>query len=97
MGLPQAADGIVSTWALHDLGDPEYTRSVYAASRRVLKTGGVFLNGCLPIFTTIVAWFWLRQRSRPVQIVGLIVILAGIVLLVVIALLLPILKMTTTI
>ena len=43
--VPQAADGIVSTWALHDLGDPEYTRSVYAASRRVLKTGGVFLNG----------------------------------------------------
>jgi len=43
--VPQAADGIVSTWALHDLGDPEHTRSVYAASRRVLKTGGVFLNG----------------------------------------------------
>jgi SAM-dependent methyltransferase len=43
--VPQAADGMVSTWALHDLGDPEHTRSVYAASRRVLKTGGVLLNG----------------------------------------------------
>jgi SAM-dependent methyltransferase len=43
--VPQGADGVVSTWALHDLGDPEHTRSVYAASRRVLRPGGVFLNG----------------------------------------------------
>ena len=42
--------------------------------------GGVFLNGSLPLFTTIVAWLWLGQKSRPSQIVGLVIIMAGVVL-----------------
>ena len=42
--------------------------------------GGVFLNGCLPIFTALFAWIWLGQRSRFSQIVGLGVILAGVTL-----------------
>jgi len=35
----------VSTWALHDLGGEEATRSVYAACRRLLPDGGLLLNG----------------------------------------------------
>jgi drug/metabolite transporter (DMT)-like permease len=42
--------------------------------------GGVFMNGCLPIFTTIFTWIWIGQRSRFSQIVGLGIILIGIIL-----------------
>ena len=42
--------------------------------------GGVFMNGCLPIFTTIFAWIWIGQRSRFSQIVGLGIILTGVIL-----------------
>jgi drug/metabolite transporter (DMT)-like permease len=42
--------------------------------------GGVFMNGCLPIFTTIFAWIWFGQRSRLSQIVGLGIILTGVFL-----------------
>ena len=42
--------------------------------------GGVFLNGCLPIFTTIFTWIWIGQRSRFSQIVGLGIILSGVFL-----------------
>lgn len=42
--------------------------------------GGVFLNGCLPIFTTLFTWIWIGQRSRFSQIVGLGIILAGVTL-----------------
>ena len=42
--------------------------------------GGVFMNGCLPIFTTIFTWIWIGQRSRFSQIVGLGIILTGVIL-----------------
>ena len=42
--------------------------------------GGVFLNGCLPLFTTIFTWIWIGQRSRLSQIVGLGIILTGVIL-----------------
>ncbi|MGD2270699.1 MAG: DMT family transporter [Desulfobacterales bacterium] len=42
--------------------------------------GGVFMNGCLPIFTTLFAWIWLGQKSRFSQIVGLGIILTGVTL-----------------
>jgi len=42
--------------------------------------GGVFLNGCLPIFTCFFAWIWLGQKSRSSQIVGLGIILIGVIL-----------------
>jgi len=42
--------------------------------------GGVFLNGCLPIFTTIFAWIWIGQKSRASQIVGMGIILIGVTL-----------------
>ena len=42
--------------------------------------GGVFLNGCLPLFTTLFGWLWVGQRSRPSQLVGLGVILTGVTL-----------------
>jgi drug/metabolite transporter (DMT)-like permease len=42
--------------------------------------GGVFMNGCLPIFTTLFAWIWLGQKSRFSQIAGLGIILVGVTL-----------------
>ena len=53
-----------------------YSGFIYAPAAH----GGVFLNGCLPIFTTLFAWIWLGQRSRFSQIVGLAIILAGVTL-----------------
>ena len=42
--------------------------------------GGVFLNGCLPIFTAIFSWLWLGQKSQGAQVAGLGIILIGITL-----------------
>jgi len=42
--------------------------------------GGVFLNGCLPLFTTFFGWVWVGQRSQISQLVGLGVILIGVAL-----------------
>ena len=53
-----------------------YSGFVYAPAAH----GGVFLNGCLPIFTTLIAWIWLGQRTRFSQMVGLVIILAGVTL-----------------
>ncbi len=38
-------DAIVSTWALHDLGSRENVESVYRSCARVLRDGGMLLNG----------------------------------------------------
>jgi drug/metabolite transporter (DMT)-like permease len=53
-----------------------YSGFVYAPAAH----GGVFLNGCLPLFTAIFTWIWIGQRSRLSQIVGLGIILAGVIL-----------------
>ncbi len=42
--------------------------------------GGVFMNGCLPIFTTLFGWLWLGEKGRFSQIVGLGIILIGVTL-----------------
>ncbi len=51
-----------------------YSGFIYAPAAH----GGVFMNGCLPIFTTLFAWIWIGQRTRFSQIVGLGIILAGV-------------------
>ncbi len=43
--LPLPIDGVVSTWALHDLGGEVMTAKVYSACRSILRSGGIFLNG----------------------------------------------------
>jgi SAM-dependent methyltransferase len=43
--LPLPIDGIVSTWALHDLGSELLTEKVYSACRAILRSGGILLNG----------------------------------------------------
>ncbi len=40
--------------------------------------GGVFVNGCLPLFTAVIAWFWYRQSCRPSQLAGMALILVGV-------------------
>ena len=42
--------------------------------------GGVFLNGCLPLFTALFGWIWIGQKSRISQMVGLGLILIGVTL-----------------
>ena len=42
--------------------------------------GGVFLNGCLPLFTAFFGWIWIGQRYRISQLVGLLVIVIGVIL-----------------
>jgi len=42
--------------------------------------GGVFLNGCLPLFTTLFGWIWIGQRCRTSQVAGLGIILIGVTL-----------------
>ena len=42
--------------------------------------GGVFMNGCLPLFTTLFGWLWVDQQSRASQLAGLGVILVGVTL-----------------
>lgn len=38
-------DAIVSTWTLHDLGNPDNVESVYTRSARLLSNNGILLNG----------------------------------------------------
>jgi drug/metabolite transporter (DMT)-like permease len=40
--------------------------------------GGVFMNGCLPLFTTLFGWIWIGQQTRFSQLAGLGVILIGV-------------------
>jgi drug/metabolite transporter (DMT)-like permease len=42
--------------------------------------GGVFLNGCLPLFTAFFGWIWVGQKSRVSQVVGLGLVLVGVTL-----------------
>ena len=42
--------------------------------------GGIFLNGCLPLFTALFGWLWIGQRCRFSQFIGLGVILCGVTL-----------------
>jgi len=43
--IPAPVDAIVSTWALHDLGSQEDIAAVYADCMRLLRNGGLLLNG----------------------------------------------------
>jgi len=61
-------------------GVPYALLSYFGLAYAPAAHGGVFLNGCLPIFTTLFAWIWLGQKSRFSQIVGLGIILIGVTL-----------------
>ena len=43
--LAGSADAVVSTWALHDLGDPACVERVYAGCAQALGARGLLLNG----------------------------------------------------
>ena len=43
--LPTSVNAIVSTWALHDLGNQENVEIVYKSCAQILQDGGVLLNG----------------------------------------------------
>lgn len=61
-------------------GVPYALLSYFGLTYAPAAHGGVFLNGCLPIFTTLFGWIWIGQKSRSSQIVGLGVILSGVTL-----------------
>lgn len=44
---PEGADAIVSSQALHDLGEMQHVEKVYTRSRSLLKPGGLLLNADL--------------------------------------------------
>ncbi len=44
-GIRSPVNAIVSTWALHDLANPETVAAVYKSCAQVLSDGGTFLNG----------------------------------------------------
>ena len=45
LNIPQPLHGIVTTWALHDLGSPQHTTHVYQVCQRLLPAGGLLLDG----------------------------------------------------
>ena len=53
-----------------------YFGFIYASAAH----GGVFLNGCLPVFTALFGWIWVGQKSRLSQVFGLGLILIGVTL-----------------
>ena len=61
-------------------GVPYALLSYFGLTYAPAAHGGVFLNGCLPIFTTLFAWIWIGQKSRFSQIVGMGIILTGVTL-----------------
>lgn len=61
-------------------GVPYALLSYFGLTYAPAAHGGVFLNGCLPIFTTLFGWFWLGQKARFSQIAGLGIILIGVAL-----------------
>jgi len=61
-------------------GVPYALLSYFGLTYAPAAHGGVFLNGCLPIFTTLFGWIWIGQRSRFSQLVGLGIILVGVTL-----------------
>jgi drug/metabolite transporter (DMT)-like permease len=61
-------------------GVPYALLSYFGLTYAPAAHGGVFLNGCLPIFTTLFGWLWLGQKGRFSQIVGLGIILIGVFL-----------------
>ncbi len=61
-------------------GIPYALLSYFGLSYAPAAHGGVFLNGCLPVFTSLFAWIWLGQKSRAPQIAGLGIILLGVTL-----------------
>lgn len=42
---------------------------------------GVLINGGIPFVTAIIAWFWLKQKPQARGVTGLLIALAGIVLI----------------
>ncbi|UCD81427.1 MAG: DMT family transporter [Desulfobacterales bacterium] len=61
-------------------GVPYALLSYFGLSYAPAAHGGVFLNGCLPLFTALFAWIWIGQKSRSSQMVGLGIILVGVIL-----------------
>jgi drug/metabolite transporter (DMT)-like permease len=61
-------------------GIPYALLSYFGLTYAPAAHGGVFLNGCLPIFTSLFAWIWIGQKSRFSQLVGLGIILIGVTL-----------------
>ncbi len=61
-------------------GVPYALLSYFGLTYAPAAHGGVFLNGCLPIFTALFGWIWLGQKARFSQIAGLGIILIGVTL-----------------
>jgi drug/metabolite transporter (DMT)-like permease len=75
-GLPPVRVFVLSATC----GVPYALLGYFGFSHAPAAHGGIFMNGCLPLFTALVGWIWMGQRSRASQLVGLGIILLGVIL-----------------
>ena len=57
---------------------PQYILAVFFAFHYAPAAhGGIFMNGALPAMTLLISWLWLKDKARPGQLVGVVLIFAG--------------------
>lgn len=54
----------------------------YIGLRQTTATNATLFNSVVPVFIPPIAWFLLRERTRPIQIAGIALSLAGVVAIV---------------
>lgn len=90
---PFAARGLARHWpavkrswktlaALGVLGCGLYNTMSYIGLQTTTATNTALFNSIIPMFIVPIAWVWLHERIRPVQGVGVLVSLAGVLAIV---------------
>lgn len=72
-GLPFWKAAVVS----FGVGAPFALTSFGGMSLAPVIHAGVLTNGTMPIFAAVIGFFWLRQRPTRVQVLGMLLIVAG--------------------
>jgi drug/metabolite transporter (DMT)-like permease len=72
-GMPIHRIAVLATLA----GIPYVLLSYAAFTFAPAAYGGVFMNGVLPAMTLALAWLWLKERPRSLQVGGAALIIAG--------------------
>jgi drug/metabolite transporter (DMT)-like permease len=64
--------------ALGAIGIGTHNALAYLGLNYTTATNGVILNSFIPVMIVAIAWIFLRERLRPVQIAGVAISLAGV-------------------
>lgn len=67
---------------LGGIGVASYNTLCYIALRTTTATNGVLFNSLIPVLIVPIAWLVLRERIRPLQALGVVVSLVGVVVIV---------------